>query len=648
MNANNPIGAMTQAPTNTGKRIALNLLFLLVSATLAAWGATQWLALRLGFHPALSGKISDHFYQPWAWVNWAMQYRTLYPELMQTGVMLFSAGLACALTVYAVGLMFVRRQGKAIAGLHGTARWAERVDIQTAGLLPKSKKKKTHQGVYVGAWLNPKTKELEYLQHDGPEHVLAFAPTRSGKGIGLVLPTLLSWLHSVIVYDLKGENWALTAGWRKYHANNLCLKFDPTATDGSCARFNPLAEIRLGEAEAVKDAQNIAGMIADPEGKGLNDHWAKTGAALLTALILHICYIRKAEGKTAHMGDIETTLTTTGEDVDTLLKNMAKYPHTKDGPHPLILSEANQLLNTPDKERGSIISTALSFLKLYKDPIVLKNVSESHWRIDDLMNHEKPVSLYFVVPPSDRDRLLPLIRLMITMITKKLTEKMEFEEGKTKVHYKHRLLMLLDEFASMKRLSAIEDALSFSAGYGIKFYLIIQDIDQINKQEMYGRENGIMGNCHVRIAYAPNKLSTAEELSKLSGVTTILKKQITTSGARHALALGQVSEAWQETQRNLITADEVMCLPQAVKDSHEKIIEPGHMLIFVAGNRPIYGRQILYFHDSVFMARAKVIAPKCSDVIFLKENTETTPSPVTVNFDRSSPNSLIDLADVEE
>lgn len=178
-------------------------------------------------------------------------------------------------------------------------------------------------------------------------------------------------------------------------------------------------------------------------------------------------------------------------------------------------------------------------------------------------------------------------------------------------HYKHRLLLMIDEFASLKRLPVIEEALAFMAGYGLKAYLIVQDLQQIIGA--YGREEGLVGNCHVRIAYAPNKMETAELLSRMSGQTTIIQKKTTVSGKRFGYALGQVSETMQEVQRPLITADEAMRLPAAVKDVNDKITEPGHMLIFVAGHAPIYGRQILYFRDPAFQARAEVPTPKISD-----------------------------------
>jgi len=181
-----------------------------------------------------------------------------------------------------------RKQSHAPSDLHGSAHWATRAEVLATSLIPP--RGQPVRGVYVGAWLDPKTNRKKYLTHDGPEHVLAFAPTRSGKGVGLVIPTLLTWPHAVLVHDLKGENWALTAGWRQRELGSRCLKFDPTVNDGSSVRFNPLQEVRLGTVYEIKDVQNIATMIVDPDGKGLMDHWARTGHALLVGAILHVLY----------------------------------------------------------------------------------------------------------------------------------------------------------------------------------------------------------------------------------------------------------------------------------------------------------------------------------------------------------------------
>ena len=128
--------------------------------------------------------------------------------------------------------------------------------------------------------------DKDYLRHDGPEHVMAFAPTRSGKGVGLVVPTLLTWPHSAVIHDIKGENWQLTAGWRSKFSHCLC--FNPT--DPRSARHNPLLEVRRGSHE-VRDVQNIADILVDPEGAlERRNHWEKTSHSLLVGAILHVLY----------------------------------------------------------------------------------------------------------------------------------------------------------------------------------------------------------------------------------------------------------------------------------------------------------------------------------------------------------------------
>ena len=137
--------------------------------------------------------------------------------------------------------------------LHGSARWADSDDVKKTGLID------ARRGVYVGGWCPEGSGRLHYLRHNGPEHILAFAPTRSGKGVGLVIPTLLAWEESTIVYDIKGENWAKTAGFRT-RLGNRCFKFSPVEENAS-SRFNPLGEVRLFTPRDVSDAQNIANMI---------------------------------------------------------------------------------------------------------------------------------------------------------------------------------------------------------------------------------------------------------------------------------------------------------------------------------------------------------------------------------------------------
>ena len=492
---------------------------------------------------------------------------------------------------------------KPYQNLHGSARFASFEEIKDMGFLGDI-------GVYIGAY---KTKKgIHYLRHNGPEHCLMFAPTRSGKGVGNVIPTLLSWEHSALIHDIKGENWALTAGWRQKYANNICLRFDPTAIHGS-VKFNPLAEIRLGTDYEVADVQNIATMIVDPDGKGLNDHWTKTGYSLIVGAALHCLYVEHLRGRIATILDIANCLADPDHTIQHTFETMLTTDHKDGVPHPVVASCAREMLNKAENERSGVVSTAMSFLSLYRDPIVAKNTSFSEFKISDLMNSERPVSLYLVVPPSDKDRLKPLLRLMINQIVRATTRHMKFENGQQVAAYKHRLLLMLDEFPALGKLEIFQESLAYIAGYGLKAFLIAQDLSQL--YAAYGKDESIISNCHIRIAYAPNKSETQALLSKMLGVTTVNKLSVSVSKKSGFLQTPQFSESWVEVQRPLMTPDECGTLPGAKKDIHGQVTEAGDMLIFSAGFSAIYGKQILYFKDPYFLARAKIEAPFDTDRI---------------------------------
>lgn len=564
--------------------------------------ATQYVAHRLA-HPAefADQRIGGVLYLPWAWfASWRELVISRDPSLYAQARSISMGGTASLSIVLALIGLGRRRRARADASLHGTAHWASLRELRRTGLLPQYGQPPT--GVFVGGWKHRGA--LHYLRHSGPEHVLAFAPTRSGKGVGLVVPSLLTWPHSVLVHDPKGEAWALTAGWRA-RAGSRAIKFDPASEDS--AHFNPLSAVRVGTLQEVGDAQAVATMIVDPDGKGLADHWSKTSQSLLTALILHVVHEQRQRGRVGSLRDVAELIARPDEPFRDTLEGLLDFAHLPDGStHPTVLGEARANLNKEDRELSSVVSTVGSFLALYRDPLVAANTADSDFSIDDLMHDDRPVSLYLIVRPADQDRMRPLVRLMVTQVVRRLTEHMDFEQGRPVAHYRHRLLLMLDEFAGLARLPAIEEGLAIMAGYGIKAYLIVQDLQQLVRA--YGREEAILGNCHVRVAYAPNKIETAELLSRMTGRSTVVRTKRSLSGRGGTLS--NVSESLQEVGRPLLTPDEVMRLPGPVKDRGGAIAEGGDMLVFVAGAAPIYGSQVLYFQDPVLSARAAVAPPK--------------------------------------
>jgi type IV secretion system protein VirD4 len=283
--------------------------------------------------------------------------------------------------------------------------------------------------------------------------------------------------------------------------------------------------------------------------------------------------------------------------------------------HPIVAEEAQTILNKPEKEAGSVVSTLVANLALFRDPVVAKNTGKSSFRIRDLMHHDNPVSLYLVINPNDQLRLTPLTRLVVTQIIFTLAKKMEFKDGRSIESYRHRLLLLLDEFPSLGRLDLLEKALGFISGYGIKAYIIVQDLAQIFKN--YGKEENVRAGCHLQVAFAPNNQETAKYLSDLTGQMTIIKENYSESRQSGKLFGGlNRSVALQEVQRPLLTPNECSRLPGAKKHPMTgDVLEGGELLIFPTGFSCIKGKQTPYFLDPKMNKRSKIEAPEKSDAL---------------------------------
>ncbi len=542
--------------------------FLIVLVTM--WAATEWTAWRLGFQPELGRPWFElmhfPFYLPPAFLWWWFAYDAYAPSIFVEGAYIAASGGIIAAAV-AIGMSVWRAREAKNVETYGSARWARPEEVAAAGLLGPD-------GVVLGRL------DRAYLRHDGPEHVLCFAPTRSGKGVGLVVPSLLTWPGSAIVHDIKGENWQLTAGFRAQHGR--VLLFDPT--NAKSAAYNPLLEVRRGEWE-VRDVQNIADILVDPEGSlDKRNHWEKTSHALLVGAILHVLYAE--EDKT--LAGVAAFLSDPKRPIESTLAAMMKTAHLGEaGVHPVVASAARELLNKSDNERSGVLSTAMSFLGLYRDPVVAEVTRRCDWRISDIVGGKLPTTLYLVVPPSDINRTKPLIRLILNQIGRRLTEDLQAKNGR------RRLLLMLDEFPALGRLDFFESALAFMAGYGIKSFLIAQSLNQIEKA--YGQNNSILDNCHVRVSFATNDERTAKRVSDALGTATEVRAMKNYAGSRLSPWLGHLMISRSDTARPLLTPGEVMQLP------------PTDEIVMVAGTAPIRAKKARYYEDERFQER--VLAP---------------------------------------
>jgi type IV secretion system protein VirD4 len=540
----------------------------------AVWTATEWTAWRLAWqsqlgHPWFS-LLGWRVYSPPAFFGWWLVFDAYAPRVFVQGGAIVVTGAFMAI-VLAIGLSILRAREARHVTTYGSARWAQGEDVRQAGLLGDD-------GVVLGRW------RAHYLRHDGPEHVLCFAPTRSGKGVGLVVPSLLTWPGSAIVHDIKGENWGLTAGWRARFGR--VLLFDPT--NAASTAYNPLLEVRQGPKE-VRDVQNIADILVDPEGAlERRNHWEKTSHSLLVGAILHVLYAEP--DKT--LAGVAEFLSDPKRPIEATLRAMMATAHLGDRPHPVVASAARELLNKSENERSGVLSTAMSFLGLYRDPVVAAVTRRCDWRIGDLVHHVRPTSLYLVVPPSDISRTKPLVRLILNQIGRRLTEELNGER-------RHRVLLMLDEFPALGRLDFFESALAFMAGYGLKAFLIAQSLNQIEKA--YGPNNAILDNCHVRVSFATNDERTAKRVSDALGTATEMRAMKNYAGHRLSPWLGHLMVSRQETARPLLTPGEVMQLP------------PAQELVLVSGSPPIRATKVRYYEDRALKARVGP-APVLGDV----------------------------------
>lgn len=590
---------------------------------------TQWLASRLEYQAALGTPACDlrpilfPIYAPWRSFTWQQQLERAEhgggelvdgwsTGLERSGMGAAGAGLLALASRY-------RSRSNRVRELHGSARWAECEDLEHAGLF-------ADDGVVLGTWEDHAAGRLRILRDASSDHDLLFAYPGSGKGVGCVLPTCLSCRRSMIVIDLKGENYALTSGFRANVLGQNVFKLDLGANPGETARFNFLDFIRFGTPQEEADVQRIASARVDPTGalrRSHTDgsHWLKTGIGLLAAAILHTVYKHglPADGAcSVSFADVLAEIANPAKSHEKVLKDWLTFPHDaskrwtdhtgrKTHTHPIVSAVARVQLDRSEGERASVLSTVVTALEVFRDPLLQANTSVSDFSVADLMDADAPTTLYLTVKPSDLDRLAPVYNLFLDLAIRRLVEKMEFEAGEEKGTHKHKMLLVLDELPALGKLSILAESLAYFRGWGIKALVVVQSLMQL--KELYGQYESISGLCAVAAAYAPapSDVETAKTLSAMVGTTTVIRR----TPADHAG--GRAARVEQEISRPLMTPDEVLRMPKAKRvvdrDGATRVVEAGQMLVFASGCPAIRARQMLYFQDPLLLQRSQMPPP---------------------------------------
>lgn len=633
--------------------------------TISSWAATQYFASAVQYQDGLGDPVFHlgsriRVYLPFAWIGWAGEWLNASGVLGSyvTRMLLVASGGIVA-SVGAGFYLYYRRslRTETPTNLHGSAHWAEIADMQKMRLISYERtvgpvwRQKTEKwqatGPYVGAVDFDGRRVV--LRYSDPAHILVDAPSRSGKGVGPVMCTLLSYPGSTYGNDIKGELYALSSGFR-HGAGTLVMRFDPTTIDrksidgvsryNDAVCWNALAEIRLFTDYDVMDAQNLSKILADPKGEGMDDHWVSTSYELLVGVTLHIAYFERDKtlnGCAIYLADPSFT------DPEQMYLRMLDAEHDPDfrmgwtdsmgnptKTHPQVALAARSMLNKEEKERNSVLSTAKTKLSLYTEPIVARNTSRSDFKIDDLMNHDKPVSFYQIVPPGDKGRLTPLIRLFISFALTRFASGMEFEDGRSVKSALHRLLMMLDELPSLGKLEVLPDTLGYLAGYGITVMAFVQD--RLQLKDIYGENETISAGCQLQISYAPNTLASAEEISKKTGTMTETRQNVSYSGTRMSGMLGQMSISEELHERNLMTTDEVSRMDR------------DKMIVFNTGYPPILAYKLKYYEMPVFQKRAEMPTPSKVTLTYIGDDKMLASNWFMVSCHRRDNSKEFDLA----
>ena len=442
---------------------------------------------------------------------------------------------------------------------HGSARFAtkaERAAFQNG------------DGLLIGR--DSQTGKL--LRYDGPAHLLTLAPTRAGKGVGTVIPNLLLAERSVLVIDPKGENAKIAGEARKRFGAVYIL--DPFGVTGMPASaYNPLGRLDAESLDLGEDAASLAeALVMDPPGQVSEAHWNEEAKALLSGLIMFAVAHEEADRKT--LATVREYLTLPPEKFRTLLELMQESA----GAGGLIARAANHFLGKSDREAASVMSSAQRHTHFLDSPRIVAATARSDFQFAGL-RHEV-TSIFLVLPPNRLDAYSRWLRLLVAQALQDIARDAEASQAGVQ-RLKQPALFLLDEFAALGRLEAVERAMGLMAGYGLQLWPILQDMSQL--KDLYGaRANTFVANAGVLQCFGVNDFETAKWLSQMIG-------RETTGYQTESYKPGEVpSTSFNVTARDLMTPDEIMQIPPHVQ------------LLRVQGKPVMVARKLRYFADKEF------------------------------------------------
>ncbi|GAT79039.1 type IV secretion system component VirD4 [Ehrlichia ruminantium] len=450
-------------------------------------------------------------------------------------------------------ILFDWRPFKKKESLHGDSRWATEKDIRKIGL-------RSRKGILLGK------DKRGYLIADGFQHALLFAPTGSGKGVGFVIPNLLFWEDSVVVHDIKLENYELTSGWRKKRGQEVFV-WNPAQPDGISHCYNPLDWISSKPGQMVDDVQKIANLIM-PE----QDFWYNEARSLFVGVVLYLLAVPE---KVKSFGEVVRTMRS-----DDVVYNLAVVLDTIGKKiHPVAYMNIAAFLQKADKERSGVVSTMNSSLELWANPLIDTATASSDFNIQDFKR--KKVTVYVGLTPDNLTRLRPLMQVFYQQATEFLCRNLPSDDEP------YGVLFLMDEFPTLGKMEQFQTGIAYFRGYRVRLFLIIQDTEQLKGIYEEAGMNSFLSNSTYRITFAANNIETANLISQLIGNKTVNQESL---NRPKFLDLNPASRSLHisETQRALLLPQEVIMLPR------------DEQILLIESTYPIKSKKIKYFEDKNF------------------------------------------------
>lgn len=548
--------------------------------------ATQEVAAGFDYPREFGGGLADvgavRIYPPWSILVWYARYAGRYPHAFDAASLW---GLGVALVPLVIAIRLARRFRRNPPAF-GREAWAKAADVRRAKLIdPRGDIRGRVLGRFAG----------RYLTYQGIEHAIIVGASRSGKGAGHVVPTLVAWPQSAFIYDRKGELWHITADHRKQFSH--VFYFAPT--DPATVRWNPLFEVRKGVME-IADIQNVVGILVDPLGRKAGDlsFWDQSATDFFTAVILHVLYSEPEEKK--NLAEVRRRLINIEPTLHAMMHTLHRHrpdPRSRDGlayddhgepiaeTHPEVLLGAKALSSMDERVRSSVLATCRASLSLWADPLVDYATSWSDFSIGDLVCSPAPVSFYMITPQAHADRLAFLVRVFTRQTINSLMESEHLDSRRRRKM--HRLLLLLDEFPKLGSLPFLENAMGEMAGYGITAHLICQSFNDVFSK--YGDKTPLFDNMHITAAFATSEPTSIEKVTRRAGKALELRDSF--SDPRTLFSRAHRSTSQSEQQRYILSEEDVRGL------------DDRQQFLFVNNCKPIRADKIRYYEEPFFRAR---------------------------------------------